>query len=271
LLGSPLQAPGNLSVTAVAGPLSIVAFLQGGTGGSLADISMNTASGSVVLDQPLGVGAAFVSRPVAVTSAGSYSVQAADLGFPANFNSLAVIVSQGGTNLGEIFGNGTFSFQAPAAGTFFLNFLATPGGDDKAGTYALSVALAPPAPVVALSADAASVSSGGTVHLIWSNQNVASCSASGSGWTGSWTGAQATSNSVTSPAISADATFTLTCTGPGGSTPQSVSVKVAASSGGGGGGGGALGIGSLLALASLVGASRIRSITRTRARGTELS
>jgi hypothetical protein len=174
------------------------------------------------------VGALFSAKQISITQAGSYSVTAADLGFPANFANFDTVVTQGTKAVGSIYGGGTFNFAA-SPGNYFLNFIAQPSGSDQAGTYALMVATAPPAPTVNLSVDKPQVSSGSTVDLTWSSQNATICTA-----TGGWSGNQQLSGTATSAALTSDTTFTLSCMGTGGSTMKSASVTVTASSGGGG-------------------------------------
>lgn len=60
-----------------------------------------------------------------------------------------------------------------------------------------------------------------TVSLTWTSSNATSCVASNA-----WTGSKTTSGSFTTPALTADKTFTITCTGSGGSKSDSVSVLV---------------------------------------------
>jgi hypothetical protein len=238
LLGTPVTAPGSFTVKASAGPLTLLAFAEGGQGGSLMDV--NLASGAeLVFDQPQGVGAAFNAQKFSATTPGNYTVTATDLGFPAAFSQFAVIVTQGSNLLGEIFGAGSLPPLQLTAGNYFANIVAVPASTSSAtvpgdsGTYAINVSPSPAAPVVNLTADATSVSSGGTVHLIWTTQNATSCTASGGGWSGTFTGAQAGSDSATSPTITTTATFTLTCQGAGGQAAQSITVNVVPSKGGG--------------------------------------
>jgi len=158
----------------------------------------------------------------------------------------SVLTADQGTLVGEIVGSDTLGPFAATAGHYFVNFLAIPTGPDDAGTYALNMSQAPPAPVVNLSADATSVSIGGTAHLIWSTQGATTCTESGGGWTGTLTGAQVASGTATSPAITATTTFTLTCEGAGGTTVGSVTVTATPASSGGG----EIGKGMLLLLGS---------------------
>lgn len=265
LLGTPLNAAGQLSINATADPVTLLVFAQGGAGGSLFDVNVTAADSSLIFDQPQGVGVAFAARKVSVTAAGTYTVSATDLGFPATFTDLAVVVTRAGTVSGSIFAGGTIPpFQA-AAGNYFVNFLATPAAPAYAGTYALTFGQAPPLPSVTLKADSQSVTAGNTVGLSWTSQNATSCDASGGGWTGHFTGTQATMGAATSPAISTATTFTLTCQGPGGSASSSVNISVTPGSSGHGGGG-SLDTGSLLALATawLVGFNSIANSRRKR-------
>jgi hypothetical protein len=80
----------------------------------------------------------------------------------------------------------------------------------------------PPAPIVTLSADPATVSLQGSTTLQWTAANAASCTASGG-----WSGTRGLSGSETVGPLAATTTFVLTCTGSGGSASQSASVAVA--------------------------------------------
>ncbi|MBV8404597.1 MAG: hypothetical protein JO203_10425 [Gammaproteobacteria bacterium] len=232
VLGTPLQAAGTTNITAAAGPLSLLVFVQPGTGGSLFGIDLG-ASGSPneVFATTQGVGQLFSAQPLNIVAAGSYKVTVSDVGFPASFQNLAVIVTRGANQLGSIFVSGNFPFTA-TPGNYFVNIIAQPGGSDGAGTYALNVVSAPPTPVVTLSSDQSSVSSGATVNLIWTSQNATACNASGG-----WSGSQPLNGTKTTSAITSATTYTLTCTGAGGSAVKSVKVAVSAASGSSGGGG----------------------------------
>lgn len=237
VIGTPLTAAGNLAINAAAGPLSFLVLAGADpTLGGVFDVNV-TASGSSTLlfDQAQGVaGSAFivVSRPVSVTAAGPYLVQATDLGFPANFTTMATLVSQGGAVTGNIYGSDQLPITAQP-GNYFVNLILQPASADAAGTYGLNVAPAP-APTVTLNASATTVANGGKVTLSWTSQNATACTASGS-----WSGSQATTGSAQTDALTANATFTLTCTGAGGSANSTVNVTVgqpASPSGHGGGG-----------------------------------
>ena len=242
LLGAPFNSASSASITAAAGPLSLVVFAQAQSAAGLFGIDITPASGPAVFDITQAVGAIFSVQPITITTAGNYSVTASDLGFPATFANFDTIVTRGTSQAGSIFGGGTFNFTA-TPGTYYVNLIAQPSGSAQAGTYAIEVASAPAAPTVSLTTDESQVSSGSTVNLIWSSQNATSCTASGG-----WSGTQATSGQMTSAALTHTTTFTLTCKGAGGSASKSASVTVTAS---GGGGGGSLDCGMLLVLLAL--------------------
>jgi tetratricopeptide (TPR) repeat protein len=231
-LGTPLKAAGTASVTAAAGPVSLLVFAQAATSGGLFDIDLTPAAGGTpVFETTQGVGQLFSARQLSITTPGNYAVNVSDLSFPGALATFAVIVTQGSSKVGSIFGGGAFGFPAATAGNYFVNFIAQPGATDGAGTYALSATAAPD---ITLTSSAMSVASGGTVTLTWSSQNATGCTASGG-----WSGTQAvTGGTFTSAALTAQTTFTLTCTGEGVSEKQDVTVSVdttPAKSGGGGG------------------------------------
>jgi Flp pilus assembly protein TadD len=232
-VGAALTAPGTVNITPAAGPLSLLAFAQPGSAGGLFGVDLVPSNGNnAIFAATQGVGQLFAAQQLTIVNAGTYQVAVTDLAFPAAFANLAVIVTRGSSRIGSIFGGGTFPFTA-TSGTYNINFVAQPAqtSPDGAGTYAMVVSTAPPAPTVNLSSTASSVSSGGTVDLVWSTQNATSCTASGG-----WSGSEPLSGQVTTAALTATTTFTLTCSGSGGTGAQSVKVTVSASSGGGGGG-----------------------------------
>ena len=99
-----------------------------------------------------------------------------------------------------------------------IGFLSGCGGGGTGG----NTQPPPPAPTVTITATPSAITAGGSTTLAWSSTNATSCTASGA-----WSGAQATSGSISeSPA--ANATYTLQCTGTGGSATASASVTVTA-------------------------------------------
>ena len=234
LLGTPLARAGSGSVTMAAGPASMLVFAQAPAAGGLFGIDLAPAAGGTsIFSTTQAVGTLFSVQQITVTAAGSYAVTATDLGFPANFGSYDTIVTQGTTPLGSIFGGGTFNFAA-TPGIYYVNFIAQPTGADAAGTFALTVATAPPPPTVSISVDRPQVTSGSMVDVIWSSQNATSCDATPAA--GGFSGTQPLNGTFTSSALTSNTTFTLSCTGPGGTTSQSATVTIIASSGHGGGG-----------------------------------
>jgi hypothetical protein len=230
VLGTPLTATGSADVPAATGPVSLLVFTQATSSGGLFGVDLTPKGASdPVFQQTQGVGQLFTSRQITVTTAASLAVQVGDLAFPASFSSFAALVTRGTTHLGSVFGAGAFAFAA-TPGTYVVNFVAQPGGTDKAGTYSLNVS---PGPVVTLASDAQSVNSGGIVNLTWTSQNATSCALSG-GLTASNLPAN---GSAKSAALTASTKFTITCAGEGVTASQDVTVTVNQPSSGGGGGG----------------------------------
>jgi hypothetical protein len=230
-LGSQ-TGPGAVSIVAATGPLSVLAFAQPAASGSLFGLDLEpSGTTDPVFATTQGVGELFAGQQIAIDAAGTYKVTVTDVGFPSPFTNLGVVVTRGANQFGSIFVGGDFTFVA-TPGNYFVNFIAQPGGSDHAGTYALNVVSAPPAPIVTLTTDRASVTSGQTVNLIWTSQNASGCNASGG-----WSGTQPVNGNATSTALTANTTFTLTCTGTGGSSAKSVDVAVTAAPADGGGGG----------------------------------
>ncbi len=79
-----------------------------------------------------------------------------------------------------------------------------------------------PAPTASLSASESTVSADGSAVLTWSSSNATGCTASGG-----WSGAQATSGSVSTGGLTKSTTYSLVCSGVGGVTsPVYVTVNV---------------------------------------------
>jgi hypothetical protein len=242
--GSTLASTQNGTATfsAAAGPISIVVFptLSSLSTDGLFGVQLTgPGAGATVIAQTQGVGTLFSAQSIAVPSAGSYDVTLTDLGFPASFGNLAVIVTQGTTTLGELVGGGKLTINASASGTYVLNVLAQVGTGVDYGLYGLQFDTTPPAPPVSLSASASSVTSGGSVTLTWSSSDTTSCIATAMPASTTWAGTlPATSGMQSSGALTANTTFSISCTGNDGTAgTASVSVKVTAVQSGKHGGG----------------------------------
>jgi Fibronectin type III domain len=93
----------------------------------------------------------------------------------------------------------------------------------ETGTPPATVSVSKLAPAVTFAANATSVKKGATTTLTWSSTNATSCSASGG-----WSGAEATTGSQVTAALSSTTTFTLSCIGAGGTASQAATVTVTA-------------------------------------------
>jgi polysaccharide biosynthesis/export protein len=258
LLGS-LDEPGTLTLNVVeAGNLFVVALAQPAVSATPSgllgmDIVSTTAGATPIFERTEGVGALFAARSISIAAAGQYEATITDLRFPAQFDELAAVVTRGAERLGSVFAGGTFPFAAQP-GSYIVSVIARPSQSAVYGTYGLRVSARPPAPVLAMSADATSVPNGGTAMLTWTTTNATACTASGG-----WTGTRATSGSERTAAITASTTFTLNCDGPGGQGSASVSLTPTSAGGSGGsrgGGGGRIDVLLLALLAALLIAAR---------------
>ena len=85
-----------------------------------------------------------------------------------------------------------------------------------------------PAPTVTLTANPASVTTGGSTTLQWTTADATSCATSGTAWPGTWSDTAIASGSVATGALTTTGTlsYTLTCTGPGGSNSATATVVV---------------------------------------------
>jgi hypothetical protein len=256
-----VSGTGSLNITPAAGPISLLVFAQpapaansGAAAGGLFGIDLTEAgAGAPAFQTSQGVGQVFSVQTATVTTGGNYQVVVADLGFPANFDNLAVIITRGTSKVGSIFGGGTLPFIA-TGGDYLINFVAQPTttGTFEAGTYSIVVEQAPPAATVTLQAAPTSVSSGGTATLTWSSANTSSCTASSSP-AGAWSGTVATSGTATSAALTATTTFTLTCVGTDGTSPAQTATVTVTPTTSSHNGGGAIGADLIVLLVGALG------------------
>jgi len=270
VLGNPSASPGagSQTVTPAAGAVSLLVFAQPGAGmAGLFGLDWAESGGATpAFETTQAVGALFSTRTVNIATGGNYQISVADLGFPESFGTLAVLVTRGSSTIGSIFSAGSIVFPA-TPGNYDVSFLAQPGNMtmDDAGTYFISLATAPPSPVISsFTSNPTSVSAGGSVTLDWSTQNATSCSLAGGGFNNT---SEPATGSVSGVSVTATTTFTLNCTGAGGNTSQTVTVAVSSTGGGGGGGGGGGLVGAdllmiLLAAAALRLSSRRASPAR---------
>lgn len=220
----------------------------GGNGTFDVNLQTSGATPQLLFDQVQTVSTSgnFISQTINFGTSGSVDVTLNDLGYPSQFQTLALIASSNGTVLGKIYSGGTFPI-ATAPGTYQFAVVAIPADQQQYGLYGIGIVNS--APTVTLSAMPTTVAAGSVTTLSWTSANATACTAGG----GSFTGNEATGSGTLAVTVTATTTYTLACTGPGGSKTASVMVTAtAAPSGGGGGGGGGIGTGEIGALLFLM-------------------
>ena len=173
LASTTLAAGGTatLSPQPQTGPINIVAFAAPASGGGLFGVQLAAGtSGPIAYQTTQGVGTGFSSDTVSVPSSGTYSVQLTDLGFPASFSQLDLIVSSGLKMLGQIDGSGSVSLSA-TPGTYTLNVLAQTGtaeggGAANYGLYGVQMAAQPPPSTTPAGGSSSSTGGGGAISPI---------------------------------------------------------------------------------------------------------
>jgi hypothetical protein len=166
--------------------------------------------------------------------------------------------------------SGTLSETPAQSGASTYTLTCTGAGGSAHASAVVTVNAAAAAPTVTISAAPVTITVGQSTMLTWDATNAASCTASGA-----WSGAQATSGTLTeTPAQSGASTYTLTCTGAGGTVHATSVVNVAASAEvatvtilSGKAGGGGMDLWSLLSL-GLLAAYRMRRLRRPALLGT---
>jgi hypothetical protein len=261
LILQPASTGTAFTAALTAGPAVLLVSTQtpaaaGTSGTGLIDVNLQSsgASGALVYDKTQIVNTAaslLDTQQLTVTANGSLDAGLTDLKFPTQFDSLALVISQGATVLGKVFGGGVVTF-AGAPGTYQLTFVATPSAKQSFGLYEYSVVNTPPAPTVTVTSNVSSATTGSTVQLSWTSTNATSCSAAGGNWSGTKPASSTTPDSVV---LAATTTYTLTCTGGGGSTSGSVTVTATTVAPSGKSGGGALGL-DLLGVLGLLAVAR---------------
>jgi hypothetical protein len=257
VLGSS-TASGGVQINASAGPVVFLVSAQTPAQGAastngLFDVNLKTSAAPQTLefDQTQSVSATpslFDSQTLTIGVSASFDATLADLKLPAAFDNLALVVSQGSSVFGKIYGGGTFSFNA-TPGVYQLTFVASPASQQQYGTYGAAVVFTPPS-ITSFAANETSAATNSTITLSWDTANATSCTGSGGGWSGS-----TTSGSI-SLVLSATTTYTLSCTGAGGTVSKSIAVTATSTSTTSSGGGGSLAAGELSALLLVVLASR---------------
>ncbi|MBP7760186.1 hypothetical protein KA093_00110 [Candidatus Saccharibacteria bacterium] len=205
----------NASGSQAMGALSTIkTYLFTMTCGNGAGSSFDTAAVAVIPNVPI------VS--ISVNPSSMYSGSSATISWSATNSPTSCTAS--GSWSGAKATSGTQSTGALGAGTYSYSLLCTnQGGDSAVATATVSVTL-PPAPVVSLSANPISTTSGGSSNLTWSATNSpTNCTASGD-----WTGTKGASGTQSTGTLSTvrTYTYTLACSNAGGSDTASTSVSV---------------------------------------------
>lgn len=224
---------GSVTFTAAAGPVVLLVDATApANGNGLFGVNVQAAGAtSLLFDKAQGVTTSglFDSQVLTLGVSADFDVILSDLKYPAQFQDLALVVSQGSVVLGKAFGGGTISFPA-APGDYQLTFIATPAPQQQYGLYAVTVAYS--APTVTLTASPSTVAAGGTTTLSWTTKDATTCTGGG----GDWTGAATVGSGSISQVVAVTTTYTLTCAGPGGTLAQSFTVTATAAAHSGGGG-----------------------------------
>jgi hypothetical protein len=133
------------------------------------------------------------------------------------------------TNATSCRASGGWSGARPVAGTestaaipTTTSYTLTCTGMGGSAQAAVTVTImSAPAPTVVLTANPATVVSGGSSTLVWSSTDANSCSASGG-----WSGSQPSSGTRSTGGLATTTSYTLTCSGPGGTAPTTATVSV---------------------------------------------
>jgi hypothetical protein len=120
----------------------------------------------------------------------------------------------------------TSGSQVTGTLTMSTSYSLTCTGPGGASTSAAATVAVVPVPTISLMANPQSIAAGGIATLTWTSTNATSCTASGA-----WSGAQSTSGTLGTGALSASATYSLVCGGLGG-TSNTVSATVTVGYGG---------------------------------------
>jgi hypothetical protein len=216
---------GSGSFAAAGGPLNILVFpVQSSAPGAQGLFGVQVAhqsNGGVAFQTAQGVGASFSSSTFTVPKLGSYNLSLADLAFPAPFSTLAVIVTNGSSVVGEVFGSSTVAFTGQPGINYSLNTLASAGSSADYGLYGLQLGAAPAPPTVTLTASSSSVVSGSSATLNWTSTGTTACTASGA-----WSGTLATAGTQSVGPLTSNATYSISCSGSSSTSPVTASVAI---------------------------------------------
>lgn len=182
-----------------------------------------------------------VSEPIPPAPNLSFSVSPTSVSSGGNvtaiWNATGSITSCTGASSGTVVGwdglknSGSQSqiLTAPiSSGTYTLTITCVGPGGSVTRTASFSVNAPPPPnpPMISISANPTSVSSGGSTALIWTASNALSCVKFSSPQNTEWSGNASFSGSQQIVNLVQTTVFSLTCSNAGGSTTQSVTVVV---------------------------------------------
>lgn len=210
---SPQHGAGAPRTARLAGALLCLALGACGGGGGSGNAGTATAAtqadaGGVAATPVVSIGATPTATTVGQVVTLSWSVS----------NAPAAGCVAAGAWSGARAASGTLTVTAGAAGT--ANYTLTCGG--ASGTAAVVVSTPPPAPTTNLALAPANITTAQTSVLSWSSANTTGCVASGA-----WSGARATSGTVTvTPAGAGNFTYSLACSGDGGTASASAALSV---------------------------------------------
>nr|WP_315221872.1 DUF3443 domain-containing protein [uncultured Duganella sp.] len=210
---SPQHGAGARRTARLAGALLCLALGACGGGGGSGNAGTATAAtqadaGGVAATPVVSIGATPTATTVGQLVTLSWSVS----------NAPAAGCAASGAWSGARAASGTQTVTAGAAGT--ANYTLTCGG--ASGTAAVVVSTPPPAPTTNLALAPADITTAQTSVLSWSSANATGCVASGA-----WSGARATSGTVTvTPAGAGNFTYSLACSGDGGTASASAALSV---------------------------------------------
>lgn len=136
-----LPASGSVGFTAAPGNYRLFVFAttnQATDAGLVAALVERDSTGATVFERTTAVGALLGVDTVTIPSDGRYGFELTDQAFGANFEQLAIAVTQGATLLGQVLGGGTLPVDI-VEGDYTINVIARPDATDGYGTYSLRV------------------------------------------------------------------------------------------------------------------------------------